>query len=52
MVVLQDNDLKTVGPFMEIYLHNRIQFVAIMDNNDAFFDPLGDLVADDTKKAV
>ena len=54
-MLLQDNDLKTVGPFMEIYLQDCIQFVAIMDNNEKFYHLIKDLVVDDvvvTKKAL
>lgn len=52
-VVLQVNDLKTVGPFMEIYLQDCIQFLAIMDNNEKFHDLIKDLDVDDvTKKAL
>lgn len=39
MCMIQDFDLKTIGPILEIYHDGYTQYVTPLENNERFFVP-------------
>ena len=52
METLQENSIEVVGPFLEIYMDNCIQFLGVLNNNKAFYQPVSTSADNGSKKTV